>query len=171
MKFGQEEEWRLGLLYNLAMGFIHPYLGGASLRRVCSHGGSDTLLSGSRLANLNMNCVHEPCIRIQASENLYGYMVAEACEKNSANLLVGAKVATYFDFFMVTTLPIISDIWHAGVLIVANDDDDIYTEATPLASKIPVVDYKIHFERNKPYFKIIRADGSPSYPRTRAISR
>nr|GEV97303.1 hypothetical protein [Tanacetum cinerariifolium] len=42
---------------------IHPYLGGASLRRVCSHGASDTLLSGSRLANLNMNCVHEPCIR------------------------------------------------------------------------------------------------------------
>nr|GEW82989.1 hypothetical protein [Tanacetum cinerariifolium] len=44
--------------------------------------------------------------------------------------------------------------------IVANDDDDVYTEATPLASKIPVVDYKIHFERNKPYFKIIRADGN-----------
>nr|GEV81061.1 hypothetical protein [Tanacetum cinerariifolium] len=33
-------------------------------------------------------------------------------------------------------------------------------EATPLASKIPIVDYKIHFERNKPYFKIIKADGN-----------
>nr|GEW66460.1 hypothetical protein [Tanacetum cinerariifolium]GEZ91290.1 hypothetical protein [Tanacetum cinerariifolium] len=33
-------------------------------------------------------------------------------------------------------------------------------EATPLASKIPIVDYKIHLERNKPYFKIIRADGN-----------
>nr|GEV79799.1 hypothetical protein [Tanacetum cinerariifolium] len=31
-------------------------------------------------------------------------------------------------------------------------------KATPLASKIPIVDYKIHLERNKPYFKIIRAD-------------
>nr|GEZ32336.1 hypothetical protein [Tanacetum cinerariifolium] len=31
-------------------------------------------------------------------------------------------------------------------------------EATPLASKFPIVDYKIHLERNKPYFKIIRAD-------------
>nr|GEX66514.1 hypothetical protein [Tanacetum cinerariifolium] len=31
--------------------------------------------------------------------------------------------------------------------------------ATPLASKISTVDYKIHTERNKPYFKIIRADG------------
>nr|GEX22953.1 ribonuclease H-like domain-containing protein [Tanacetum cinerariifolium] len=44
--------------------------------------------------------------------------------------------------------------------IVSNDDDDVYTEATPLASKIPIVDYKIYFERNKPYFKIIRADGN-----------
>nr|GEW65453.1 hypothetical protein [Tanacetum cinerariifolium] len=33
-------------------------------------------------------------------------------------------------------------------------------EATPLALKIPIVDYKIHFERNKPYFKIIRTDGN-----------
>nr|GEX22761.1 hypothetical protein [Tanacetum cinerariifolium] len=33
-------------------------------------------------------------------------------------------------------------------------------EATLLASKIPIVDYKIHLERNKPYFKIIRADGN-----------
>nr|GEU55283.1 hypothetical protein [Tanacetum cinerariifolium] len=33
-------------------------------------------------------------------------------------------------------------------------------EATPLASKIPIADYKIHLERNKPYFKIIRADGN-----------
>nr|GEX08964.1 hypothetical protein [Tanacetum cinerariifolium] len=44
--------------------------------------------------------------------------------------------------------------------IVANDDDDVYTEATPLASKVPVVDYQIHHENNKPYYKIIRADGS-----------
>nr|GEW91374.1 hypothetical protein [Tanacetum cinerariifolium] len=42
--------------------------------------------------------------------------------------------------------------------IVFNDDDDVYTESTPLASKIPIVDYKIHLERNKPYFKIIKAD-------------
>nr|GEW51783.1 ribonuclease H-like domain-containing protein [Tanacetum cinerariifolium] len=44
--------------------------------------------------------------------------------------------------------------------IVFNDDDDVYTEATPLASKIPIVDYKIHLERNKPYVKIIKADGN-----------
>nr|GEY64357.1 hypothetical protein [Tanacetum cinerariifolium] len=44
--------------------------------------------------------------------------------------------------------------------IVSNNDDDVYTKATPLASKIPIVDYKIPFERNKPYIKIIKADGN-----------
>nr|GEW38655.1 hypothetical protein [Tanacetum cinerariifolium] len=44
--------------------------------------------------------------------------------------------------------------------IVPNDDDDVYTEATPLALKVPVVDYVIYTENNKPYYKIIRADGS-----------
>nr|GEV02651.1 putative ribonuclease H-like domain-containing protein [Tanacetum cinerariifolium] len=40
------------------------------------------------------------------------------------------------------------------------NDDDVYTEATPLALKVPVVDYQIHHEHNKPYYKIIRADGT-----------
>nr|GEY01632.1 hypothetical protein [Tanacetum cinerariifolium] len=42
--------------------------------------------------------------------------------------------------------------------IMANDDDDVYTEDTPLASKVPVVNYQIHHENNKPYSKIIKAD-------------
>nr|GEV60290.1 hypothetical protein [Tanacetum cinerariifolium] len=46
----------------------------------------------------------------------------------------------------------------AYLQIVVNDDDDVFTEATPLASKVPVVDYQIHHENNKPYYKIIRAD-------------
>nr|GEY77839.1 reverse transcriptase domain-containing protein [Tanacetum cinerariifolium] len=41
-----------------------------------------------------------------------------------------------------------------------DDDDDVYTDATPLASKILIIDYKIHTERNRPYFKIIRSDGN-----------
>nr|GFB74285.1 hypothetical protein [Tanacetum cinerariifolium] len=44
--------------------------------------------------------------------------------------------------------------------IVANDDDDVYTEATPLASKVPVVDYHIHHENNKTYYNVIREDGT-----------
>nr|GEU60045.1 hypothetical protein [Tanacetum cinerariifolium] len=42
----------------------------------------------------------------------------------------------------------------------ANDDDDLYTEATPLASKVPIIDYQIHHENNKPHYKIIRVDGT-----------
>nr|GEU92176.1 hypothetical protein [Tanacetum cinerariifolium] len=45
--------------------------------------------------------------------------------------------------------------------IMPNDEDDVYTEATPLARKVPVVDYEIYTENNKPYYKIIRADESP----------
>nr|GEZ98430.1 hypothetical protein [Tanacetum cinerariifolium] len=44
--------------------------------------------------------------------------------------------------------------------IIPNDEDDVYTEATPLALKVPVVDYEIYTENNKPYYKIIRADGT-----------
>nr|GFC23561.1 hypothetical protein [Tanacetum cinerariifolium] len=40
--------------------------------------------------------------------------------------------------------------------IVANDND-VYTKDTPLASKVFVVDYQIHYENNKSYYKIIKA--------------
>nr|GFC78005.1 hypothetical protein [Tanacetum cinerariifolium] len=42
--------------------------------------------------------------------------------------------------------------------IVSNDDDDVYAKTTHLARKVPVVDYEIYTENNKPYYKIIRAD-------------
>nr|GEU97492.1 ribonuclease H-like domain-containing protein [Tanacetum cinerariifolium] len=42
--------------------------------------------------------------------------------------------------------------------IVSNEDDDAYTEATPLTRKVHVVDYQIIHMNNKPYCKIIRAD-------------
>nr|GEZ46479.1 hypothetical protein [Tanacetum cinerariifolium] len=44
--------------------------------------------------------------------------------------------------------------------IVPNDENDLYTEATPVALKVPVVDYQIHHEHNKPFYKIIKADGT-----------
>nr|GEX47847.1 hypothetical protein [Tanacetum cinerariifolium] len=43
--------------------------------------------------------------------------------------------------------------------IVSDEDDDVYTEATPLARKVPVVDYEIIHLNNKPHYKIIQADG------------
>nr|GEW37694.1 hypothetical protein [Tanacetum cinerariifolium] len=46
--------------------------------------------------------------------------------------------------------------------IVPNEDDDVYTEATLLARKVPVVDYGIIEQNNKPYYKIIRADALES---------
>nr|GEY82036.1 hypothetical protein [Tanacetum cinerariifolium] len=39
--------------------------------------------------------------------------------------------------------------------IVLDEDDDVYTEATPLARKVPIVDYEIINLNNKPYYKII----------------
>nr|GEX81611.1 hypothetical protein [Tanacetum cinerariifolium] len=42
--------------------------------------------------------------------------------------------------------------------IVPDEDDDVYTKATPLARKVPVMDYQIVYVNNKPRYKIIRAD-------------
>nr|GFA00638.1 hypothetical protein [Tanacetum cinerariifolium] len=44
--------------------------------------------------------------------------------------------------------------------VVAAPNDDVYIEATLLARKVPVVDYEIIKLNNKPYYKIIRADGT-----------
>nr|GEV18197.1 hypothetical protein [Tanacetum cinerariifolium] len=44
--------------------------------------------------------------------------------------------------------------------IVPDEDDDVYIEATSLARKVLVVDYEIIELNNKPYYKIIRADGT-----------
>nr|GFB41755.1 hypothetical protein [Tanacetum cinerariifolium]GFB41842.1 hypothetical protein [Tanacetum cinerariifolium] len=42
--------------------------------------------------------------------------------------------------------------------IVNDEDDDVFTEATPLGRKVPVVDYEIMMINNKPRYKLIRAD-------------
>nr|GEW56401.1 hypothetical protein [Tanacetum cinerariifolium] len=52
--------------------------------------------------------------------------------------------------------------WHLE--IVPDEDDDVYTEATPLARKVPVVDYEIIHLNNKPHYKMIRADGTHQLP-------
>nr|GFA11166.1 hypothetical protein [Tanacetum cinerariifolium] len=44
--------------------------------------------------------------------------------------------------------------------IVPDEEDDVYTEATPFARKVPVVGYQIIHLNNKPRYKIIRADGT-----------
>nr|GEV51972.1 reverse transcriptase domain-containing protein [Tanacetum cinerariifolium] len=52
--------------------------------------------------------------------------------------------------------------------IVPDENDDVYTEATPLAKKVPVVDYEIVHFNNKPHYKIIRADGTHQLPNGQA---
>nr|GFA54725.1 hypothetical protein [Tanacetum cinerariifolium] len=42
--------------------------------------------------------------------------------------------------------------------VVDDEDDDVFTKATPLARKVPIVDYQIVLINNKPRFKIIKAD-------------
>nr|GEZ58761.1 hypothetical protein [Tanacetum cinerariifolium] len=42
--------------------------------------------------------------------------------------------------------------------VVNDEDDDAFTEATPLGRKVPVVDYQIVVINNKPRFKINKAD-------------
>nr|GEV71806.1 hypothetical protein [Tanacetum cinerariifolium] len=42
--------------------------------------------------------------------------------------------------------------------IVQDEDDDVFVETTPLAQKVPVVDYQIVVTNNKPRYKIKRAD-------------
>nr|GEU47225.1 putative ribonuclease H-like domain-containing protein [Tanacetum cinerariifolium] len=42
--------------------------------------------------------------------------------------------------------------------VVDDEDDDVFIEATPLARKVPVMDYQIVLVDNKPIFKIIKAD-------------
>nr|GFA93227.1 putative ribonuclease H-like domain-containing protein [Tanacetum cinerariifolium] len=41
--------------------------------------------------------------------------------------------------------------------IMPDEDDDVYTEATSLARKVPVMDYQIVLLNNKPQYKIIKA--------------
>nr|GEU31402.1 retrovirus-related Pol polyprotein from transposon TNT 1-94 [Tanacetum cinerariifolium] len=50
--------------------------------------------------------------------------------------------------------------------IIPDDDDDVYTDATLLALNILIIKYKIHTERNRPYFKIIRVGGNNRFKKT-----
>nr|GEZ68860.1 hypothetical protein [Tanacetum cinerariifolium] len=42
--------------------------------------------------------------------------------------------------------------------VVADEDDDVFVEATPIGTKVPVVNYNVVMINNKPRYKIFRAD-------------
>nr|GEW71794.1 synaptobrevin, longin-like domain protein [Tanacetum cinerariifolium] len=44
--------------------------------------------------------------------------------------------------------------------VVVDEDDDVFIEATPIGTKVPVVNYEIVMINNKPRYKIIRADNN-----------
>nr|GEW49686.1 hypothetical protein [Tanacetum cinerariifolium] len=47
--------------------------------------------------------------------------------------------------------------------IVHDEDDDVFVEATPLAQKVPIVDYQVVVIDNKPRYNIIRADDTHQF--------
>nr|GEZ79826.1 hypothetical protein [Tanacetum cinerariifolium] len=47
--------------------------------------------------------------------------------------------------------------------IIQDEDDDVFVEATPLAQKVPDVDYQVVVIDNKPKYKIIRADDTHQF--------
>nr|GEX48140.1 hypothetical protein [Tanacetum cinerariifolium] len=68
-----------------------------------------------------------------------------------------------YDEIDVNVEPVINDIEELKkcMEIVPDDGDEVIIEATPISSRSPtIIDYKIHKEGKKNYFKIIKADGN-----------
>nr|GEV17408.1 uncharacterized mitochondrial protein AtMg00810-like [Tanacetum cinerariifolium] len=78
------------------------------------------------------------------------------------NMMIYLKNMAGFkmDYFRGMSYDGILPIFEKKKKTIVQNDDDVYTEATPLALKVPVVDYEIYTKHNKPYYKIKRADGS-----------
>nr|GEX82487.1 ribonuclease H-like domain-containing protein [Tanacetum cinerariifolium] len=108
----------------------------------------------------------KPQTEAQARKNMMMYL------KNVAGFKMGYfKRMSYDDIrpifeakfnsnvaFLLKTKEQIEEDENKALQIVPNEDDDVYTEATSLARKVPVVDYQVIEINNKPYYIIIRAD-------------
>nr|GEX59855.1 putative reverse transcriptase domain-containing protein [Tanacetum cinerariifolium] len=92
----------------------------------------------------------KPQTKVQARKNMMIYL------KN----VVGFKMDYFKESSKMQKLDEEVEELKRHLQIVPNEEDDVYTEATPLALKVPVVDYEIYNKNNKPYYKIKRADGS-----------
>nr|GEW11154.1 hypothetical protein [Tanacetum cinerariifolium] len=54
--------------------------------------------------------------------------------------------------------------------IVSDDEDEVLIEATPISSRsLTIIDYKIHKEGKKNYFKIIRADVKDRFKKKKPV--
>nr|GEY90483.1 hypothetical protein [Tanacetum cinerariifolium] len=120
-------------------------------------------------ANINWDDVMEQVKTREKQDNtvmryqaLKRKLVTEAQARKNMMIYLKNMARFKMDFFKAKKQRIDKEIEElkTHLQIVANNDDDVYTEATPLALKVPIVDYQIHHEHNKPYYKIISADGT-----------
>nr|GEU31224.1 hypothetical protein [Tanacetum cinerariifolium] len=127
-------------------------------------------------ANINWNDVIEQVKRNEKQDNVV--MRYQALKRKSLteaqarkNMMIYLKNIAGFkmDFFRGMTYSEIKRIfkkhYNSIQAFLEKGENEIEEEgskrkATPLALKVPVVDYQIHHENNKPYYKIIRADGT-----------
>nr|GEV42239.1 hypothetical protein [Tanacetum cinerariifolium] len=82
--------------------------------------------------------------------------------KNMISYLKNTK-GYKMEFLKGKTYDEILPIFQARLEIVQDKDDDVFVEATPLAQKVPVVDYQVVVIDNKPKYKIIRADDTHQF--------
>nr|GEW05211.1 integrase, catalytic core [Tanacetum cinerariifolium] len=74
-------------------------------------------------------------------------------------LIFEAKFNSNIEFLLKTKEQIEEEGNRAiNLEIMPDEDDDVYTKATPLARKVPVMDYQILHFNNKPHYKIIRVN-------------
>nr|GEW36515.1 putative ribonuclease H-like domain-containing protein [Tanacetum cinerariifolium] len=108
----------------------------------------------------------KPKIEVQAMKNMIVYL------KNVA----GFKMNFFRGMSYDDIRPIFEKQFNSIVCFLEKEEEQLEEEAskalkrksesseqqaaTPLALKVPVVDYQIHTEKNKPYYKVIRVDGS-----------
>nr|GFA02299.1 hypothetical protein [Tanacetum cinerariifolium] len=120
-------------------------------------------------ANIKWNEVIEQVKRKERQDNtvlryqaLKRKLVTEAQERKNMMVYLKNMVGFKMDFFKAKKQKIDEEVEElkTHLQIIPNDEDDVYTKATNLALKVHVIDYQIHTEHNKPYYKIIRADGT-----------
>nr|GEV64057.1 hypothetical protein [Tanacetum cinerariifolium] len=120
---------------------------------------------GSLPVNLNLK-IYEAEVKHSSStstttQNL-AFVSSPNTDSTTESVSGAASISSVCAKMPVSSLPNVDSLSCNAPLhkedIVPNEDDDVYTEATPLARKVLVVDYQIIELNNKPYYKIIRDD-------------
>nr|GFA27029.1 hypothetical protein [Tanacetum cinerariifolium] len=94
------------------------------------------------------------------SKRRKGVVIRDPEEESTTSLIISTKTKSKDKGKWIMKLNEEVEDLKRHLKIVPDEDDDVYTEATPLARKVHVVDYEIIKLNNKSYYKIIRADGT-----------